>query len=136
MAIDFKLAESARNAAADAVTALANSGYLRIYDGAKPSDPDDAIVGQVLLAELRFGSPAFGAAVAGVAVANAVTADSAANATGTASWYRALASDGVTKLWDGTVGLAESDLLVNDVGFIIGGLVTVTAITYTQPASC
>ena len=61
---------------------------------------------QNILAELRFGATAFGASLAGVATANAITADSSANATGTATWFRVFKSDGTTALWDGSVGTA------------------------------
>ena len=43
----------------DATNAL-NIGTLRIYDGARPEDADDAIISQVQLAELSFGATAFG----------------------------------------------------------------------------
>ena len=36
--------------------------HLRIYDGSKPANPDVAVSGQTLLAELLMTDPAFGAA--------------------------------------------------------------------------
>ncbi len=129
MANNVQLADAAKNAACDAVVDQLDSGYLRIYDGSQPADPDDAIGAQVLLAELRFGATAFGAAAGGVATANALTADSSANATGTASWFRALRSDGTTKVFDGTVGTAACDLNLNSVAIQAGAEVSVSSMT-------
>jgi hypothetical protein len=135
MALTPKLSNTAANAAADAVTVLANTGYLRIYDGAQAADADTAIGAQVLLAELRFNATAFGAAAAGVATANAITSDSAANATGTATWFRALKSDGTTVLFDGSVGTSGANLNLNTVSIVTAAAVAVTSFTYTQNKS-
>ena len=131
MALNPTLSNVAANAEADAACALANTGYLRIYDGAQPANADTAVGAQVLLAELRFGATAFGAASAGVATANAITADSSANATGTATWFRVLKSDGTTALWDGSVGTATANLVLDSVSIVIGGVISVTAFTFT-----
>ena len=135
MALNPKISDTAANAAADGLCALLNSGYLRIYDGAQPATADTDITTQVLLAELRFGATAFGAAVAGVATANALTPDAAANATGTASWFLALKSDGTSKVLDGSVGTTGADLNLNSVAIQINAEVSVTAFTHTQPKS-
>jgi sulfur carrier protein ThiS len=132
MALNPQLANATASAAADAVAALLNSGYLRIYDGSQPATADTAISTQVLLAELRFNATAFAAAVNGQATANAITSDTAANATGTATWFRALASNGTTVVLDGTVGTATSDLVLNTTSIVINAAVAVTAFTYTQ----
>lgn len=134
MASNFKQANVAVNAAADAVCALLNSGKLQIYDGSQPVTADTEVDAQVKLAELTFGSPAFAAAVAGVATANAITEDSAADATGTASWFRALTS-GDGKTFDGSVGTSGCDLNLNSVEIQVNAEVSVTSMTYTQPKS-
>ncbi len=135
MALNPKLSNAGANAAADAIAALANSGYIRIYDGTQAATADTAVGSQVLLAELRFGATAFGASSAGVATANAITADSSANATGTATWFRVLKSDGTTVLWDGSVGTATADMILNSVSISLGGAVSISAFTYTQQKS-
>lgn len=139
MALSPRLADAAKNASADAVCTLLNTGYLRIYDSTggtgQPADPDTAIGSQVLLAELRFGGTAFAAASGGTATANAITADSDANATGTATWFRALKSDGTTKVFDGSVGTSGCNLNLNTVAIVINASVSVTSLTYTQPES-
>lgn len=131
MANNFKRTNLAVSAEADAVNALLNTGYLRIYDGTQPTTADTAVGAQVLLAELRFGATAFGAAANGVATANAITQDSAANATGTASWFRALKSDGSTAVYDGSVGASGADCNLNSTAIQVGAAVSVTSMTYT-----
>ncbi len=131
MAINLKRSDAAVNAEADAVCALLNTGYIRIYTGSQPATADDAIGAVTLLAELRFGATAFGSATAGVATANAITADSSANASGTAAWARFLKSDGITAIWDETVGTSGSGINMNSVAISAGAEVSVTSYTYT-----
>ena len=131
MALNPKFTNLAANTEADALAALMNSGYIRIYSGTQPATADTAIGAQVLLAELRFNATAFGAAVAGVITANAVVSDAAADATDTAAWFRALKSDGTTAVLDGSVGTATADLVVNSVDFVINVPVAITALTIT-----
>jgi hypothetical protein len=131
MALNPKLSNVAANAEADGVCALANNGFLRIYDGTQAVTADTAVGAQVLLAELTFGATAFGAASAGVSTANAITQDSSANATGTATWFRVLKSDGTTVLFDGSVGTSGANLNLNSVAITTGAAVQVTALTFT-----
>lgn len=135
MALNPKLSNAAANAAADAVCALANTGYLRIYDGTQAADADTAVSTQTLLAELRFGSTAFGSASGGIATANAISSDTSANATGTATWFRVLKSDGTTALWDGSVGTSGANLNFATVSFVANAQIDVGSFTYTQQKS-
>ena len=116
---------------ADKVGALLNNGYLRIYDGTQPANADTAVGAQVLLAELRFNATAFGAAVNGVAAANTLTKDASANASGTATWFRALKSDGTTVVLDGSVGTTGCDCNLNSAVISSGAEVDVTGFQYT-----
>ncbi len=122
----------ARNAALDAQSPLANTGYLRIYSGAKPATPETAVSG-TLLATLRLNATAFGAASGGVITANAITADTNAAASGTAGYFRILKSDGTSALFDGTVGTSGADLNLNSVAISAGATVSVTSLTITDP---
>ncbi len=133
MANNLKTSVTARNAALNAIAPLANTGFIRIYDGTQAATPETALGAQVLLAELTFGATAFGTAASGVITANAITSDTSINATGTASWYRALKSDGTTVLWDGTVGTATSDMILNSVSLVAGAQLDITSLTYTLP---
>ena len=131
MSLNPKLSNAAANAEADAVAALCNSGYIKIYAGSQPADANTAISGQTLLATLRFGSTAFGAAVAGVATANAITQDSDAAATGTAAFFRVLKSDNSTVVFDGSVGVGTFDLAMATVALVQHAIVTISSFTFT-----
>ena len=131
MANNLKLSDVAVNAEADALSVLLDNGYLRIYDGTQATNADTAIGAQVLLAELRFNATAAPAASGGVLTFNAITQDSSANNTGTASWFRALKSDGSTVLFDGTVGTSGSDLNIATTSIVAGAIVGVTSFVYT-----
>lgn len=135
MALNPKLSNAAANAAADASCSLANSGKLRIFDGAQPATADTAITTQVLLAELTMNATAFGAAVAGVATANAITSDTSANNTGTASWFRLVKSDGTTVLFDGSVGTSGCNLNLGTTAIVATATVSVASLTYSQAKS-
>jgi hypothetical protein len=129
------LAVAQRNLALDAgLSPACDTGYLRIYSGVVPNNADTALSGNVLLAELRFGAISFGGAAAGGKVANAITAAAAAAATGTATFFRALKSDGVTVVMQGSVGIAGADLNLNTTSIVIGTPVQCTACTVTFPA--
>ena len=128
---NLKLSNNVVNPQADALSDLADNGYLRIYDGTQPATADTAITTQVLLAELRFNATAAPSAVAGVLTFNAITQDSSANNTGTASWFRALKSDGSTVLFDGSVGTSGSDINIATTSIVAGAIVGVSSFVYT-----
>jgi hypothetical protein len=94
--------------------------------------PTTAISTQNVLADLTMNATAFGSAVAGVATANAITADSSADLTGTASWFRLYKSDNTTVICDGSVGTSGADLNLNSVAISSGAAVTITAFTLTE----
>jgi hypothetical protein len=127
------LSDLAANTQLDALAVLANSGYLRIYDGDQPVTADTDITDQVLLAELRMNATAFNASVAGVITAKAITDCASAAHTGTATWFRLLKSDGSTKLWDGSAGTATANLILNSVAIQVGARVQVSSFTHTLP---
>jgi len=133
MALNTQASSVARNAMMDALAALLAGGFLDIYDGAQPASADVAVTTQVKLARLALGTPAFSPSAAGAASALAI-APVGALANGTAAWFRALKSDG-TALWDGSVGLAGTNITVNSTGFVVGAPVTISAWTITEPAA-
>ncbi len=132
MATNPKRSNVAANAAVDAMAALANAGFLDIYDGAQPATADTAVGAQVKLARLTFGNPAFAGGVAGVATANAIASAINALATGVAAWFRVWKSDGVTPVWDGSVGTAAADAIINSVNIQVNARVDCTALTLTE----
>jgi len=95
-----------RNTMLDAIRSAYNSGKLRVYSGTVPASADAALGGATLLAELTLNATAFPASSGGVLTANAITRANAAVASGTASFFRLLGSDGTTVLAQGAVGLS------------------------------
>lgn len=132
MALLPKRSAAVANLAIDAWTPQLNTGYLRIYSGTRPANVAAALSGNTLLAELRFNATAFGAGSNGVATANAITADSSADATGTATFFRAYKSDGTTAVMDGEVGTSGCDLNINTVSIVAAATVTATSMTITE----
>ena len=135
MADTTKISNAAATAEADALAGLLDNGYLRIYDSTggtgQPATVDTAIGSQVLLAELRFANPSDAGAANGVITFSSITADSSANATGTATWFRALKSDGTSAVWDGSVSTSGATLNLNTTSIVIGANVSVTSLTFT-----
>lgn len=131
----FRQSVSIRNGCLSAFNTALADGYIRIYDGSQPATPEAAITTQVLLAELRFGNPAFGAPSGGSMTANAITADSSANATGTAAWARLLGSDGTTVVCDCTVTATGGggDIQMNSISIQSSAQVSITSATLTEP---
>jgi hypothetical protein len=132
MALGFTV--TARNNRLDEITALIDAGTagkLRIYDGTRPANADTAVGAQTLLAELTMNATSFPAASSGSMTANAITDDSSANATGTASWFRIVDSAG-NAVVDGDVGTSGSDLNLNTVSITSGVAVSVTSLVLTD----
>lgn len=120
---------SIRNGQLDQVTTRAGaSALLRFYSGTRPATGGTATT---LLAELTCNATFAPSASGGVLTLNAITADSSANATGTATWFRIVKSDGTTFVMDGDVGTSGSDLNMNSVSFTSGGSVAVSSFTIT-----
>ncbi len=132
MALTTSLANVGASAAADAVTALCNSGFLDIYDGAQPANANVAVSTQNKLASLSFGATAFAAASNGVATANAIGSDASADMTGTAAWFRVYKSDHATAVFDGSVGTTGCNLNLLTTAIVATQVVAVTSFTYTQ----
>lgn len=118
-----------RSARGDAYTTFAgNASLFRIYDGSRPATGGTATT---LLAELTCGSPFAAGASSGVTTANAITQDSSANATGTATWFR-ITTSGATFMIDGNCGTSGSDLNFNTVSIVSGAAVAVSSFTITD----
>lgn len=140
MALNPFFSDAAAKAAVDAVAVLLNSGKLRVYSGAQPTDANTALGAQTLLGEFTFAATAFPASAASgtaptrnaVATANAI-ADVVATNTGTAAWFRALKSDATTVVFDGTVGTSGCDLNLTDITITTGETMSVTSFTITNP---
>jgi len=115
------------NQVRDAIDAGAGAGLWRILDGTRPATCGTATT---LLAELMCSDPCAAAAASGVMTFSAITADSSANATGTATWFRLVDSTG-TCAHDGNVGTSGSDLNLNSTSISVGQQVSITSATIT-----
>ena len=139
MAGETYLSTAAQNAAANAIVDLVDAGSgagtFLIYDGTRPASANTAVTTQTLLATLTFSDPAFGAASSGVCTASAITEDSSADATGTASWCRIVDSD-ANVIFDGDVTATGGGGCVELATTTIpaGSQVDVTACTFTLNA--
>lgn len=128
MALGFNV--TLRNNQLDEITARAGaSALLRIYSGTRPATGGTATT---LLAELTCNATFAPGASSGVLTLNAITQDSSANATGTATWFRIVQSDGSTHVLDGDVGTSGSDLNLTTTSIVSGQPVSITSATITR----
>lgn len=119
-----------RNARLDAITTFVGAnGKLRIYAGSRPATGGTVTT---LLAELTLGATLAPAASGGVLTFNAITGDTSADTTGTATWARVLKSDGTTIAFDCSVGTSSADIILNTTSIVAGAAVTVTSATITE----
>jgi|DEB19_MinimDraft_2_1074335.scaffolds.fasta_scaffold02493_9 hypothetical protein len=126
----LRYATNLRNAKVDAITTfMGNASLTRIYDGTQPATGGTATT---LLAELTNGTPYAAGGAAGVLTLSAITQDSSANATGTATWFRQVKSDGTTHGMDGTVGTSGADLNLVTVSIVATQPVQITSFTITD----
>ena len=133
----FKQSYAAAAAAVAAVTALANSGKVTVYDGAMPADPSVAVTTQNPLVEFTLKATAFGAPSAGTnrAVATLDNPDpEAAIASGTATWARVEDSSG-NAIWDADVTDTGGTgaLKISSTNVVSGIDVSIVSLTYAQP---
>jgi hypothetical protein len=137
MALSFDT--TLRNNRADEITASAGtSAVLRIYSGTAPANAGTATGGgNTLLAELTCGTalaPAASTGVGGVLTLNAITQDSSANATGTATFFRIINSTNGTAIVQGTVTATGGggDLTLNTTSISSGAAVSITSFVITE----
>jgi hypothetical protein len=135
MASNIHILESVRDDWLDRLNTLLGSGcYLRIYDGTQPANADTAKAGNTTLAELALDATPFAAASGGAIAIDTVTDDTAANATGTASWASIENGAGTVRYIDLSVGTSGADLNFNSVSFEADALVSVSSWTLTLAA--
>lgn len=133
MASNPKLLASLRNTMMDAITtALGNAALIEIYDGSQPAGPATAISTQNKLGTLTGASPFAPGASGGVLTAGTITQDTAADATGTATWAR-LKTSGGTAIIDLSVGASGCDINLNTASIVLGGPIQMSSLTITAP---
>lgn len=118
-----------RNAKLNAITtALGSNALLRIYSGSRPATGGAETT---ILAELTCNATFAPAAAGGVLTLNAITGDTSANATGTATWFRVLTS-GASPQIDGNVGTSGSDLNLTTTSIVATQPVNITSFVITE----
>lgn len=144
MALNTNVSVEYAIAGLDAARVLLDEGSLgaviQVRTGAQPVDPNAAVTG-TNLATLTCSTTAFGAAgddsPGALATAAAITDDSAIDATGTASYFRASSSNvadtPLNDHIDGECGTSGADMNWNTTAFVSGAVAAITAWTMTQP---
>ena len=126
------MAATLRNNMLDEITARAGaSALLRIYAGTQPATGGTATT---QLAQLTCNATFAPAASSGVLTLNSISSDTSADATGTATWFRVVQSDGTTHVFDGTVSTVSAgtgDLQLDDTSIVLGGTVAISSATIT-----
>jgi hypothetical protein len=119
-----------RNNQLDEITARAGANaLLRIYSGTRPATGGAETT---QLAQLTCNATFAPAASGGVLTLNAITSDTSADATGTASWWRIYASDGTTHVMDGSIAEGSGgDINFDDTAFVATGTVAISSLTVT-----
>ena len=138
MAQDFKISQSAGIAMMNALGTQIDAGtaaVITIYAGTIPNNLATAITSQNVLAQLVCNATAFSSVAAQGSGVNetvratfaAITADSSADASGTAAFYRISTQAGGTDVAQGTVGTSNADLILNTVALSAGSQVSITS---------
>lgn len=140
MANDYVITGTIARSMLDAFTAALDAGtaaVINIYSGTPPTDAETALSGNTLLAQLTYSGTSYPAATdlnPGARItANAITADSSADATGTATFFRELTQNAGTVCGQGTVGTSGCDMNLNTTAITSGSTVSITAATKTLP---
>lgn len=112
MASNLQYSNGTRNAQQNGLITYAGSNaIIRLYDGTQPANANTAISTQTLLVSLNV-SGAFGTDSNGTLTFSTVN-NGTAVASGTASFFRIVKSDGTTVVMDGSVGTSSADLVLN-----------------------
>jgi hypothetical protein len=132
---NLRMTAALRNARCDAIkTAIdagAGAGTIKFYTGTQPATADTALSGNTLLGTLTFTDPSAPAASGGVLTFSAITQDTAADATGTATWARIADSTGAT-VFDCDVGTSGATINLNTTSIVTGGPIQISSFTITE----
>lgn len=115
---------------------LGATPQIRIYSGTAPANAAAALSGNTLLATLNCSAtPISGTSDTGTAgrATFAAISSATAAATGTASFFRTLKSDGTTVIDQGSVGTSAADAIVNTTAFTSGSTISITSRTVDLP---
>lgn len=130
LTITNAVAQAMLQALKDAIDA-GTAAIIEIYTASQPTDADTAVGAQTKLATLTMSATAFGAVgddtPGAIMTAAAITADSSADATGTAAWFRMLTQAGGTTILDGSISTTGADMNFNTVSFTSGSQIEISS---------
>lgn len=113
------------------INAGAGDPQIEFYTADKPAGPATAITTQTLLGTLVCSTPAVVASGATVTFAS-ITADTSADADGTATWARIRNGDGLAVIdVDVSNGAGTGVIKLNTVSIVAGGLIQITSFVFT-----
>lgn len=118
-----------RNAMLQTVVDNTSSGFVRIYDGARPASGGSATT---LLAELALAGASGSITAAGVLTFAAISADTSADNSGTATWFRVVSGNSLAFVIDGSVSTSGSDLNLNTQAIVASARVEITSFVITE----
>lgn len=131
MAIGFD--ETLRNNRLNQITSRAGANaLLRFYSGSRPATGGTATT---MLAQLTCNATFAPSASSGVLTLNAVSPATSAAATGTATWFRIVQSNGSTHVMDGsvsTIAAGTGDCRLDDTSIVLGGTVALSSAVFTD----
>jgi hypothetical protein len=139
MAKAMSITTATADAMLTAFATLCNNGIVRIYNGAIPADVNAALSGNNILAQATMAATSFVTPFVTSgnnrrATANTITGDSQADLGGTASFFRVFTSGNVA-VWQGTVGVADADMIVASTTITINQPVNITSMVVSFPMS-
>ena len=137
---NFRITTVVRNAMLDAIRDAVDGGAgpatIKVYSGTQPANANAALAGNTLLATLTCSDPSASNASSGTSTLSAITEDSAADATGTATFARIETSTGTT-IFDCDVSATGGGgtIELNTTSIVTGGPVRITSFTISIPAT-
>jgi len=129
--MSLRLATATRNAAVDAIADGLDGGTMQIRTTTQPTNVSDA-AGGTLLGTLAFSPTAFGSPSTGVKTAAAITSDTNADASGTATHARLLDSGGNIHS-DADCGQGSGTVNFDNAVIVAGGVIAISGMTITMP---
>lgn len=102
---------------------------LKFYTGTRPADPDTAVTTQTLLGTLTCSDPA-GSVTDDTLTLDTIFQDSAADATGTATWARLVDGAGAAQAdFDVSDTAGSASIKMNTTSIVVGGPIQVSSFT-------
>lgn len=111
-------------------TAIGTSGFMRWYSGTQPTNPDTALSGNTMLANLPLSATS-GTAASGVFTFNAISTEASADNTGTATFGSFVTSAAVRQA-DFSIGTSGADLNLNTTSIVAGAAASCSSATITN----